>query len=96
MANVSDSYSPAGLEQQSLWASTLAGVVFVAFLLFSQSWFKANPLANVPIVGKGSRWARRKHFMQGNATRMFLDAYRNYKDSISLITTAKSKINAHY
>ncbi|KAE9569729.1 hypothetical protein CGMCC3_g14075 [Colletotrichum fructicola] len=93
MANVSDSYSPAGSEPHSYWASTLAGVVFVAFLLFSHSWFKPNPLANVPIVGRGSRWARRKHFMQGNATQMFLDAYRNHKDSISLITTAKNDLN---
>ncbi|TDZ25022.1 Cytochrome P450 monooxygenase ATR2 [Colletotrichum orbiculare MAFF 240422] len=91
MANVSDSYTPAGPAQQSYWASTLAGVVFVAFVLFSQSWFKANPLAHVPVMGKGSRWARRKYFMQGNATQMFLDAYRTHKDSISLITTAKTR-----
>ncbi|TDZ60834.1 Cytochrome P450 monooxygenase ATR2 [Colletotrichum trifolii] len=92
MANVSDSYTPAGPAPQSYWASSiLAGVVLVVFVLFSQGWFKANPLAHVPVMGKGSRWARRKYFMQGNASQMFLDAYRTHKDSISLITTAKTR-----
>ncbi|KAK1948850.1 cytochrome P450 [Colletotrichum sublineola] len=91
MTNTSDSSLPAAPEPHSSWTFSVAGVVFVAFLLLSQRWYNSSSLTEVPIVGKGSRWARRKHFLQGNATQMFLDAYRNYKDSIALITTAKTR-----
>ncbi|KAK2052080.1 cytochrome P450 [Colletotrichum caudatum] len=91
MTNTSYSVSPDGPAPYSFWVSSVAGVVFAAFLLISQVWFKSSSLNLIPTVGKGSRWARRKHFMQGNATQMFLDAYRNYKDSIAMITTAKTR-----
>lgn len=106
-------------EQQRLWISVIAGLIILSSFLIGKTWLKPNPLANVPIIGKGSRWARRKHFLQGNATEMFLDAYRNvgcahqisqkklfcrifanpylpaqHKDSISIITTAKSKVDS--
>ncbi|KAK1573014.1 cytochrome P450 [Colletotrichum navitas] len=78
------------LEAQTLqhWTAAAAGLVFVVFSLLAQRWLTADPLARVPVVGKGSRWARRRQFLQGKGHQLYIDGYKQFKDTIFRITTA--------
>ncbi|OLN86218.1 Ent-kaurene oxidase 7 [Colletotrichum chlorophyti] len=73
------------------WPAATAGFIFLAFAWLAQSWFKVDPLAHVPVAGKGGPWARRKQFLQGKATQLYIDGYRQFKDSIFRITTSRKK-----
>ncbi|KAK1969994.1 cytochrome P450 [Colletotrichum sublineola] len=70
-------------------ASSLALLVLV--ILGLQTWLRANPLINVPVVGTGPRWSRRKQFLQGKASQLYIQGYRQFKNSIFRITTSKTK-----
>ncbi|KZL63086.1 cytochrome p450 [Colletotrichum incanum] len=94
MANATDPVSVAGAFDAQLsqhWPTATAGLVFVVFALLAQSWFTVDPLANVPVVGKGGRWARRKQYLHGKGNQLYIDGYRQFKDSIFRITTSKKK-----
>ncbi|KAK1976984.1 cytochrome P450 [Colletotrichum cereale] len=81
------------LDAQTLqhWPAAAASLVFVVFALLAQRWLAADPLADVPVVGKGGKWARRRDFLQGKAEQLYMDGYRQFKGSIFRITTSKEK-----
>ncbi|GKT57654.1 cytochrome P450 [Colletotrichum tofieldiae] len=79
MANATDPAAVAGAFDAQFsqhWPAATAGLVFVLFALLAQSWFTVDPLANVPVVGKGGRWARRKQFLHGKGNQLYIDGYR--------------------
>ncbi|GKT46577.1 uncharacterized protein ColSpa_06758 [Colletotrichum spaethianum] len=79
MTTATDPVAPAGAFDAQFskhWSTAVAGFVFVVFALLAQSWFTVDPLANVPFVGKGGRWARRKQFIQGKGYQLYIDGYR--------------------
>ncbi|KAK2006744.1 cytochrome P450 [Colletotrichum eremochloae] len=73
------------------WPTAAAGLIFVVFALLAQRWLTADPLADVPVVGKGGRWARREQFLQGKGFQLYVDGYKQFKDSVFRITTARTK-----
>ncbi|GJC87557.1 hypothetical protein ColLi_10395 [Colletotrichum liriopes] len=79
MANATDPVAVAGVFDAQFsqhWPAATAGLVFVLFALLAQSWFTVDPLANVPVVGEGGRWARRKQFLHGKGNQLYIDGYR--------------------
>ncbi|OHE90947.1 cytochrome P450 [Colletotrichum orchidophilum] len=95
MTNATDPIALAGalLDPQHIsqhWPAATAGLVFIVFALLAQSWLKVDPVAHVPVVGKGGKWARRKAYNQGQGPRLYADGYKQFKDSIFRITTSKS------
>ncbi|TKW52980.1 Ent-kaurene oxidase [Colletotrichum tanaceti] len=94
MANATGPVALAGVLDAQFsrhWPAATAGVVFVVFALLAQSWLAADPLANVPVVGKGGRWARRKQYFQGQGTQLYIDGYKKFKDSFFRLTTSRKK-----
>ncbi|KAI3551844.1 cytochrome P450 [Colletotrichum filicis] len=92
MANATDPVAAAGTTfDPQHWPAATAGLVFIVFALLAQSWFKVDPVAHVPVVGKGGKWARRKAFLAGKGPQMYADGYKQFKDSIFRITTSKKK-----
>ncbi|KAG7047613.1 cytochrome P450 [Colletotrichum scovillei] len=92
MANATDSVAAAGtVFDPQHWPAATAGLVFIIFALLAQSWFKVDPVAHVPVVGQGGKWARRKAYLAGKGPQMYADGYKQFKDSIFRITTSKKK-----
>ncbi|KAK2044191.1 cytochrome P450 [Colletotrichum somersetense] len=73
------------------WPAVAGGLVFIVFALLAQRWLTADPLADVPVVGEGKRWARRRQFLQGKGAQLYIDGYKQFKNSIFRITTSKRK-----
>ncbi|CCF35728.1 cytochrome P450 [Colletotrichum higginsianum] len=94
MTNATDPLALAGVLDAQFskhWPTATAGVIFVVFALLAQSWLAVDPLADVPVVGKGGRWARRKQYLQGQGNQLYIDGYKQFKDSIFRLTTSKKK-----
>lgn len=92
MTNATDPVAAAGTTfDPQHWPAATAGLVFIVFALLAQSWFKVDPVAHVPVVGQGGKWARRKAYLAGKGPQMYADGYKQFKDSIFRITTSKSK-----
>ncbi|KAK2038518.1 cytochrome P450 [Colletotrichum somersetense] len=72
-------------------AAAAAGLACLVMALLAQRWLTVDPLGDVPVVGKGSRWARKKQFAQGKAEQLYRDGYNQFKDSIFRITTATKR-----
>lgn len=67
-------------------SSNRVGLGIVALLImgsvvFSKGWCKANPLADIPSVGRGSESARRREFLAGGAQRLYAEGYQKARDS---------------
>ncbi|KAK1993479.1 cytochrome P450 [Colletotrichum falcatum] len=73
------------------WPAAAAGLVFLVFALLAQRWLTPDPLAGVPVVGKGNRSARRTQFLQGRAEQLYLEGYRQFKDSVFRVTKTLKK-----
>ncbi|GJC96681.1 cytochrome P450 [Colletotrichum higginsianum] len=86
MTNATDPLALAGVLDAQFskhWPTATAGVIFVVFALLAQSWLAVDPLADVPVVGKGGRWARRKQYLQGQGNQLYIDGYKQVqKDTI--------------
>jgi len=68
-----------------------AGLVLVVFALLVQRWLTADPLADVPFMGEGTKSEKRKQFMEGKAAQFYTEGYRKFKDSIFRIATFQTK-----
>ncbi|GJC87713.1 ent-kaurene oxidase [Colletotrichum tofieldiae] len=60
-----------------------ASLIFVFIAFLAQAFLKRDPLAGVPIVGKGGKGARRKLYQSGGAWDLYEEGYK--KVSISVV-----------
>ncbi|KAF9876376.1 cytochrome P450 [Colletotrichum karsti] len=95
MANVTDTVASAGFFDDQIskhLPAATAGFIFIVVALLAQSWFKVDPLANVPIVGgQGGSWKRRKEFAAGKGADYYIEGYRKFKDSIFRVVTLRKR-----
>ncbi|TDZ61446.1 Cytochrome P450 monooxygenase ATR2 [Colletotrichum trifolii] len=93
MANITEALASSGVFDAYLskhLPAATAGVVFLVFVWLAQSWLKVDPLANVPVMGKGGQLSRRKQFVMGKGVDFYTEGYRKFKDSIFRVTTTRS------
>lgn len=92
MANVTEALASSGVFDQSLskhLPAATAGFVFILFAWLAQSFFKNDPLANVPVVGgQGGAWKKRKEFAAGKGSDYYIEGYRKVSslDYFALMT----------
>ncbi|KAL0941723.1 Ent-kaurene oxidase 7 [Colletotrichum truncatum] len=95
MSNLSDTVNPAVAFDDQIskhLPAVTAGLVFIVFAWLAQSWFKVDPLANVPVVGgQGGAWKRRKEFAQGKGADYYIEGYRKFKDRVFRVTTLRKR-----
>ncbi|KAJ0340086.1 hypothetical protein COL922a_003722 [Colletotrichum nupharicola] len=95
MANVTEALASSGVFDQYLskhLPAATAGFVFILFAWLAQSFFKNDPLANVPVVGgQGGAWKKRKEFAAGKGSDYYIEGYRKFKDSIFRVGTLRKR-----
>ncbi|CAI0654364.1 unnamed protein product, partial [Colletotrichum noveboracense] len=95
MANVTEALASSGVFDQYLskhLPAATAGFVFILFAWLAQSFFKNDPLANVPVVGgQGGAWKKRKEFAAGKGSDYYIEGYRKFKDSIFRVSTLRKR-----
>ncbi|KAK1561457.1 cytochrome P450 [Colletotrichum navitas] len=77
------------IQTLSQWPGAALGLAFVVLALLMQRWLTSDPLANVPVMGKGGKWARRKEFFLGKGPDFYKEGYKQFKDSIFRVTEDK-------
>ncbi|KAF6833551.1 ent-kaurene oxidase [Colletotrichum plurivorum] len=95
MENVTTAFAPSSVFDDHIvkhLPAATAGLVFILFAWFAQSYFTVDPLAKVPVVGgQGGAWAKRKAFASGKGSDYYVEGYKKFKDSIFRVTTLRKR-----
>ncbi|KAI9903486.1 hypothetical protein N3K66_000015 [Trichothecium roseum] len=70
------------------WPSAAAALVLLVTLLAAHV-FKPDPLSEIPLVGTGSAAERRRQYVSGKATELYIEGYQKFKNGVFRIVAAR-------